>query len=259
MKKLLSLLLALVAFPAAAQIPGGGGNIVIGAPVTGCSNSGYVIYNNGGLVGCEAAPSGGFTIGTTTITNGTSLRFLYDLAGVVQESADITLLTGGITLGASTGISRVSNGVVGVGNGTAGDFSGVIQASGAVYGGQFATDGVLSIYLGAAAAIARTATSRQWFVGSIGVNNTGVMQPSDGVVAWASFSTGAIGADVFGARDTGLSRISAGVVAIGSGATGDFSGTIQATNFTSGSTAGVTCSGVPSVSFASTNGIVTHC
>jgi hypothetical protein len=61
------------------------------------------------------------------------------------------------------------------------------------------------------------------------------------------------------ALDTGLSRGGAGIVQAGNGVAGDASGTFSAANWTSNGTAGVTCSGTPSSSFASTKGIVTHC
>ena len=48
---------------------------------------------------------------------------------------------------------------------------------------------------------------------------------------------------------------------IGNGTQGDYSGTIQATHFTSGTSAGVSCAAgsVSLVTFTITNGIVTHC
>lgn len=61
------------------------------------------------------------------------------------------------------------------------------------------------------------------------------------------------------APTAGLSLTAAATVAVGNGTAGDFSGTIRATHFTSASTAGVSCSGTPTSSFASVNGIVTHC
>ncbi len=228
MKKLLSLLLALVAFPAAAQIPGGGGNIVIGAPVTGCSNSGYVIYNNGGLVGCEAAAGTGITIDSTTITGGTTARLLYDNAGKVGE-ATITYPAAGTLDGPAIANMFGSNNV--------GIAAGLSGAS------------ILAI-----GDVAATSTSVLFEF----VSQNKMVMISGAVAGWSS--TGATTPTLLRAGiDTGFSRIGAGVIAIGNGTAGDFSGTIRATNFTSGSTAGVTCSGVPSVSFASTNGIVTHC
>jgi hypothetical protein len=49
-----------------------------------------VVGASGGLPACVAQSGGGLTIGTTTIASGTSTRFLYDLAGVVQETAGWT-------------------------------------------------------------------------------------------------------------------------------------------------------------------------
>jgi hypothetical protein len=61
--------------------------------------------------------------------------------------------------------------------------------------------------------------------------------------------------------DACLWRASAGVATIGNGTQGDYSGTIQATHFTSGTSAGVSCAAgsVSLVTITITNGIVTHC
>lgn len=85
------------------------------------------------------------------------------------------------------------------------------------------------------------------------VFGSGLQMASGHAVIWGNTTTALSG------FDTGLSRDSAGVVDVGNGTAGDFSGTIKATNWNSGGTAGVSCSGSPSASFASVHGIVTHC
>jgi hypothetical protein len=178
--------------------------------------------------GTWATIATGLTIGTTAITSGTTLRFLYDLAGVVQESADITLLTGGITLGASTGISRISNGLVGIGNGTAADVSGRIRVSagaGATPSLSFSnstTNGLSSIHDSLSVDISINGTVFHEFYAGIhymtnqGSGGTGIIMASTGA------------ADLFNANnDTGIMRISAGVVGIGNGTVGDTSGFLR--------------------------------
>lgn len=58
-------------------------------PTAGATVAGQVLTDaaaNGVLSWATPAAAGGLTIGTTTITSGTTTRLLYDLAGVVQES-----------------------------------------------------------------------------------------------------------------------------------------------------------------------------
>lgn len=50
---------------------------------------------------CGTSGGAGLTIGTTTITSGTTLRLLYDLAGVVSETADFTFSTHTLAGGAA--------------------------------------------------------------------------------------------------------------------------------------------------------------
>lgn len=57
--------------------------------------SGQVLTATGGTAATWQAPAGGgITIGTTTITSGTSTRALYDLSGVVQESSTLVFNAG---------------------------------------------------------------------------------------------------------------------------------------------------------------------
>jgi hypothetical protein len=76
--------------PAQAQIQGGAGgdSLFIGELITGSCTNNYNLFNNGGVLGCQAnGGGGGLTIGTTTITSGTNGRVLYDNSGVLGELA----------------------------------------------------------------------------------------------------------------------------------------------------------------------------
>ena len=55
------------------------------------ANGTGVLTNNGSGTLTWAAASSGITVGTTTITSGTSLRIPYNLAGVYQEQANFTI------------------------------------------------------------------------------------------------------------------------------------------------------------------------
>lgn len=173
----------------------------------------------------QSGISTGITIDTTAITGGTTLRILYDNAGTVGETPN-TYITNGFAFAGDTGLSRISAGVVGVGNGTAADITGKMQGDQYYFATAMAGDGgdgaAFEMYNSAAAAKARTTTSRQniW-------TNTRLVNPSDFFIGWASFAAGVTGTDVFNASDTGLSRISAGVVGIGNGTAGNATGTLQ--------------------------------
>lgn len=77
---------------------------------------------------------------------------------------------------------------------------------------------------------------------------------SGGIYGWNSNAATALSAP-----DTGISRISAGVIGIGTGAQGSITGTVSAASYKAAGTAGVTCTGTPTSSFATVGGIVTHC
>lgn len=71
--------LAVGATPVRAQPVGGGiypgGNggaagLAIGSPITGCATSGYILFNNAGTVGCQAATGGGNVSNSGTPTAG---------------------------------------------------------------------------------------------------------------------------------------------------------------------------------------------
>jgi hypothetical protein len=65
----------------------------------------------------------------------------------------------------------------------------------------------------------------------------------------------------FGTNNTSRHRIGTSGGLYGTNTTGgdEGAGTINETGYYSGGTAGVSCSGTPSSSFAAVNGIVTHC
>lgn len=53
-----------------ATVTGGGGGITVGAAITGTCPSGDVIFNNAGVIGCEALAGGGNVLSSGTPTNG---------------------------------------------------------------------------------------------------------------------------------------------------------------------------------------------
>lgn len=58
------------------------------SPITGTCTSGYVLYDNAGILGCQIASSAAsLTIGTTAITAGTTGDIEYDNAGILGELA----------------------------------------------------------------------------------------------------------------------------------------------------------------------------
>lgn len=71
-------------------------------PPAGATVAGQVLTDAAanGVLSWAAPPSGGLTIGTTTITSGTTTRLLYNLANVVQEAAGATVnaTSGGLIL-----------------------------------------------------------------------------------------------------------------------------------------------------------------
>ena len=84
------------------------GRLAIGANAT-------VLTSNGTTATWAAAAGGGLTIGTTTITSGTSTRLLFDAAGVVSETDGATwdatnkaLTVGGATVTTSNPVLNLS-------------------------------------------------------------------------------------------------------------------------------------------------------
>lgn len=54
--------------------------------ISGSCTSGFNLYNNAGVLGCQANGGGsGIVVGTTTVSSGTTQQILYDNAGVVGE------------------------------------------------------------------------------------------------------------------------------------------------------------------------------
>lgn len=61
--------------------------LVVGAsPVIGSCTTGFNLYNNAGILGCQASGgSSGLTVGTTTVAAGVTQQILYDNAGLLAE------------------------------------------------------------------------------------------------------------------------------------------------------------------------------
>lgn len=85
---------------AEAQLPPAAG-LVVGSPITGSCTSGYNVYSNGGVVGCQAAGTGSvatFSAGTTGLTPNSATSGAVTLAGVLIGSNGGT----GVNNGSST-------------------------------------------------------------------------------------------------------------------------------------------------------------
>ena len=251
MKKLFAFLLFLLPWPALAQIGPVGAISINVTSVTGGTNGDCLTISNGKL-GQTAACGGasGLTVGTSTITGGTTTRILYDNAGVLGEytlSGSGTVVAMAVSpsfttpaLGVATGTSLAVNGAT-IGSNALAVLGPTSLGNGAT---TIAANGDMVLNTG----LHTNSTAQNW--GAAGL----FLTRNDGVFGWSATTT------ITGTGDTGLSRGgSAAVVAVGNGSAGDFSGTIKATNWNSGGTAGVTCAGPPTAGFASTNGIVTHC
>lgn len=63
------------------------GGLTVGTTtISGSCTNGFNLFNNAGVLGCQANGSGGsLTVGTTTVSGGTTQQILYDNAGVVGE------------------------------------------------------------------------------------------------------------------------------------------------------------------------------
>lgn len=60
--------------------------VVASTTITGSCTSGFNLFNNAGVLGCQAnTGGGGITVGTTTVSSGTTQQILYDNAGVAGE------------------------------------------------------------------------------------------------------------------------------------------------------------------------------
>lgn len=160
------------------------GNFTLTLPVDdGTANQ--VLQTDGSGVLSWVTPSSGITVGTTTITSGTTLRIPYNLAGVYQEQANFTI--GAI----ATGVLDVP-----VAYGIAGTrcFTHVAGNNAAAL--RIGSDGT------------QTSTAAQGiFIGNqTGANATGTAQIAIGFFAGRSFSSGtdniAIGAGACGVNST---------------------------------------------------------
>jgi hypothetical protein len=66
--------------------PSSGALIAGTSTVTGSCTTGFNLFNNAGVLGCQAnGAGGGLTVGTSTITSGVTQQLLYDNAGVLGE------------------------------------------------------------------------------------------------------------------------------------------------------------------------------
>ena len=122
MRKLLAAIsvAALLTAPARAQVSQT--VIVVGStPIVGTCGSNFNLFNNSGVVGCQANGSGGsgLVVGTTTITGGSTGQILFDNAGALGEKAvtgtgSVVLATSPTlvtpTLGAATSTSETIGG-----------------------------------------------------------------------------------------------------------------------------------------------------
>ncbi len=115
MRRILVALLCLLSFPAWAQIPGGSDIQIGNTPVVG-GTANLCLYvttaNKVGQQGCAGLSS--ITIGTSTITSGTSGRVLYDNAGVVGEMTN----TGTGTVNVLQNTPTLTTPVIGAATGT---------------------------------------------------------------------------------------------------------------------------------------------
>lgn len=227
------------------QIPyqtGPGATSFIAAPSV--SNT-VLSWNGSAFVWVAGSEASDITVGTTTVTGGTSGRLLYSNAGVLGQmtntgtgtvavlqtspalitpalgvATSTSLAVNGATIGgnalAVTGTSLLSGNVTT--SGTALSFTG----GGATIGNNASSAGNLSLQGHDAVTLqaASSAVALRWeqISGSSGLLDIG----STSVVGWASTAAPA------GVVDTDLSRIAAGVVGVGTGAQGSTAGILRA-------------------------------
>jgi hypothetical protein len=73
----------------------GAGGITVGGTITGSCTSGYVIFNNSGVIGCEPAGSASaITVGSTTVGGSTSGYVLYNNSGTLGNVANNITING---------------------------------------------------------------------------------------------------------------------------------------------------------------------
>ncbi len=104
MKKFLTSLLFLLAFPAWGQIPGGAEIQIDRTPVIGGTASQCLYITTGKKVGSQAcsAIADNIQVGVTTVGGGTTTRILYDNAGVLGETLATTNAAGALIVPAGS-------------------------------------------------------------------------------------------------------------------------------------------------------------
>ena len=128
------------------------------------------------------------------------------------------------SINTDTGISRVSAGVLAVGNGTAGNASGSLHAASLVVSGATAT-------FGTASSISGVITLEGSTSGSCTITAPATAGTSTNPIVISNSIEIPSGTVYQISTDTGLSRIAAGVIAAGNATAGNASGTIRATLF----------------------------
>lgn len=218
----------LLAMPAYAQLPSGG--LIVGTNGTpiqnGTPSDCLTVGSNGRLSqtsSCGAAS--GLTVGTSTVSGGTASGILWNNGGVLGGGA--ATMTAGGSINLPSGQVLSINGDTGISRNAAATF---LFGNGT----QGSTTGLLE------------ATSYISLGGSYGWNGSTIFRnpPSNGKLLVTNAAN--LAGNVLDFTTDGTLALykrdgtTAGVYA-------------------SGTSVGVTCSGTPTASFASTNGIVTHC
>ena len=235
--KMLRLILPLFLLFGGAAFAQQGGGVVGIPPFKGCATWSSTNILTGTGSACGGSGSSGITIGTTTITSGTSGRVLYDSAGVVGElattgSGSVVLATSPTlvtpTLGVATGTSLALSGGLVVGTTTIGSpisnalYLGSATPTSANYSA-LTSGGVL--YLNAPTlnspivfSSADASGNAAYYHGSRFVVGSGIV---NGFSSTTTYS---------GSIDSAFSRISAGIIGVGTGAAGSIAGGLQLTN-----------------------------
>jgi hypothetical protein len=157
----------------------------------------------------------------TTIARTGPAAIAVGVGGNAAGSIESALLLLG---GTATGISRVSSGIVGIGDGVVGDISGELQLTQISALVNIWAAGVTKTAANSAFHITSTSTQLNVPTGGtldLAVNNAAVLTVSAGLVAL----TGASVNLTFGAS-TGISRTGPGALALGDGTAGDTTGTL---------------------------------
>jgi hypothetical protein len=196
-------------------------------------------------LGSVTNPIYSFSFGPSNPPSGFYSQSLNQITAAVGGVNGPTFSQNGISFGADgqfinfgllhdTGLSRLSAGVLAVGNGNQGDTSGSLNLSRVLAGDGSAGAPAYSFLNQTGTGIYRDPTTGHVVFTTSGTKfaalGNGWAIPSTSVYDWSS------GADPNATVDTGFSRLSAGVVAVGNGNPGDASGTLKAAtvNATSG-------------------------